>query len=402
MKVLELYKKTFSGLSVDVWKIALIYLVNRCGEMVIPFMSVYLTSQLGFTKGESGVTLLCFGLGAMIGSNVGGYLSDRIGNFKVMTLSLTGTGIGFICLIFFQSLFAISLWLALTAVFSSMFSPAAFSGVALWGKPENKTRGFSLLRMAINLGVAIGPALGGFMAFYIGYKALFVFDGMTCFIAVMVLQFVLAHRKEKTARPVDLVVSKMSPYRDWVVLLFLFFNLLNMIAFFQILFSVPVYFKEEILMNEKLIGAFFTLNGLLVFALEMPLVYIIEKKNKFFKPLVTGAILIGLGYASLSLFDNPLVAILLYSVLVALGEVINFPLIPSLVMRRADDQNQGKYMGVVSMMFAMAFALAPVSGLPIVERIGYHTYWNVAAAMSILSGLCLWMLKGHFEKTSPT
>jgi len=172
-----------------------------------------------------------------------------------------------------------------------------------------------------------------------------------------------------------------------------------MVAFFQIIFSVPVYFKEEVMMDEFLIGMFFTANGVLVFLLEMPLVYIIEQRKKYFKPMIYGAILIGIAYASLSLFDNPLVAIILYSLLVAFGEVINFPLIPSLAMRRADEQNQGKYMGVVSMMFAMAFLLAPVSGLPIVEKIGYHNYWFIAAALSILSGICLWFLKPYFTKS---
>jgi len=400
MRLLDLYKNSFEGLSTDVWKIALIYLVNRCGEMVIPFMSIYLTSQLGFTKGETGITLMCFGAGAIIGSNVGGYLSDKIGNFKVMTLSLIGAGLGFFGILMFTSFLGMSLWLAFTAVFSSMFSPAAFSAVALWGKPENKTRGFSLLRMAINLGVAIGPTVGGFLAFYVGYRFLFMVDGMTCFIAVVVLQKVLSHRREKIERPKEIEESNMSPFKDWVLMLFLLFNLINMIAFFQILFSVPVYFKEEIMMNEKLIGAFFTLNGLLVFALEMPMVYEIEKKYNYFKPMVLGALLIGLGYMSLALFSNPYVAILLYSILVAVGEVINFPLIPSLAMKRADEQNQGKFMGVVSMMFAMAFALAPISGLPVVEKIGYHNYWYAAAAFSIISGISIWLLKRKFEKTS--
>ena len=150
-------------------------------------------------------------------------------------------------------------------------------------------------------------------------------------------------------------------------------------------------------MDELLIGAFFTVNGLLVFFLEMPIVYIIEKKNKYFPPLITGAILIGLGYFCLGIFENPVWAIAMYSLLVALGEVVNFPLIPSLAMRRANDQNQGKYMGMVSMMFAMAFFLAPISGLPVVEIIDFDAYWYVAGALSVISGICLWFLKPYFE-----
>ena len=397
MNLIQLYKNSFSGLSRDVWYLALIYLVNRCGEMVIPFMSVYLTTQLGFSKTQTGIVLFCFGIGAMTGSNIGGYLTDTIGNFKVMALSLAGAGVTFMCIVLFKSFIMLCLWMGVTAVFTSMFSPAAFSAVSIWGNPENKTRGFSLLRMAINLGVAIGPAVGGFLAYKVGYNWLFIVDGLTCFFALATLFIVLKHRNGKNAIKKE-TKGGQSPFKDKILLAFLFFNLINMVAFFQILFSVPVYFKEVMMMEEVLIGAFFTANGLLVFFLEMPLVYIIEKKNTYFKPMIAGAVLIGLAYASLSLFSNPLTAIILYSLLVAFGEVINFPLIPSLAMRRANENSQGKYMGVVSMMFAMAFLLSPISGLPVIDYTGYHIYFYLAAALSILSGLCLHFLKPHFAE----
>jgi len=397
MNPITLYKNAFSGLSRDVWYIALIYLVNRCGEMVIPFMSVYLTTQLGFSKTQSGIVLFSFGLGALCGSNLGGYLTDRIGNFRVMAISLAGTGCAFISIILFKTFLPLCLWLFVTGSFSSMFSPAAFSAVSSWGNPENQTRGFSLLRMAINLGVAIGPALGGFMAFRYGYKWVFILDGVTCFVALVVLFIVLRHKDGISKSKTKSTNDQRSPYTDSILILFLFFNLINMVAFFQILFSVPVYFKEVVMMDEWLIGMFFTANGLLVFALEMPLVYLIEQKNKFIQPMVAGAILIGIGYLSLNLFSSPLTAILLYSLLVALGEVINFPLIPTMAMKRAGKDNQGKYMGLVSMMFAMAFLFAPITGLPVIEKIGYESYFYLAAGLSTLSGICLWLLRRQFE-----
>ncbi len=396
MKAIKFYIDSFSGLSRDVWCIALIYLVNRSGEMVIPFMSVYLTDQLGFSKTQSGIVLFCFGLGAMMGANLGGQLSDRIGNFKVMAISLACMGLAFFGINMFESFYPLASWMVLVGIASSMFSPAAFSAVTKWGHPENQTRGYSLLRMAINLGVAIGPAIGGFMAFRHGYSWLFVLDGITCFIALITLFLVLGHRNKKVERKEVIKEHVRSPYKDSVLILFLFLNLINMIAFFQILFSVPVYFKEEVLLDEWIIGAFFTANGLLVLFMEMPLVYLIEKSNKYFQPLAAGAIIIGIAYACLSLFDDPLIAVVLYSLLVAFGEVINFPLIPSLSMRRADPSNQGKYMGVVSMMFATAFLLAPVSGLPVVEATGFHTYFFIAAGFSILSGVCLWIMRRKF------
>jgi len=368
--------------------------------MVIPFMSVFLTSQLGYTKTQTGIVLTCFGIGALLGSTIGGQLTDRIGNFKVMAISLAGAGISFIGICFFKEFIFLSCWMVVAGIFNSMFSPAAFSAVTLWEKKENHTRGFSLLRMAINLGIAIGPAVGGFLAYKVGYLWLFVLDGLTCFLALICLFILLRHKDKKYVSAAEAKAqaqSEASPYRDKILILFLFFNLINMIAFFQILFAVPVYFNEVLGMNEKLIGYFFTANGLLILALEMPVVFLVEKNKRYFKMLALGAIMIGLGFLSLNVFTVPLLAIAIYSLFVAVGEVVNFPFIPTLAMTRAGEHNQGKYMGMVSLMFAMAFSFAPMSGLAIVDKIGFHDYFYLAASMSVLSGVCLWLLRPYFK-----
>ena len=396
MKVVRFYIDSFSGLTREVWLIALIYLVNRCGEMVIPFMSLYITQELGWTKSQAGVVLFCFGFGALFGSNIGGYLTDRIGNFKVMAISLLGTAVGFTCIMFFKSFYPLCGWLFITAVFSSGFSPAAFGAISVYGNPENAARGYSLLRMAINLGVAIGPAVGGFVASTYDYSWLFILDGLTCALAAVVLFLVLSHINEP---PKHQSLEKTSgedaysPYTDWRLILFLFFNLINMIAFFQILFSVPVYFREELLMDEFWIGVFFTVNGLLIFTFEMPLVYLIEKRNSFLLPMAIGAIAIGLSFLSLNIFTIPLIAIAVFSLLIAFGEIINFPLIPTLAMRQSDDRSQGKTMGLVSMMFAFAFTFAPILGLPIVEKVGFYSYFFLACLFSVVSGICLLLMR---------
>jgi len=394
MNVFKCYIDSFSGLTREIWLIALIYLVNRCGEMVIPFMSLYITQQLGWTKSEAGIVLFCFGFGALFGSNIGGYLTDRIGNFKVMAISLFGTAIGFTCIIFFTSFYPLCTWLFITALFSSAFSPAAFGAISVFGNPENAARGYSLLRMAINLGVAIGPAIGGFVAYAYSYKWLFIIDGLTCALAGVVLFLVLSHINEPPKHlSKEAKTSDYSPYKDWRLILFLFFNLINMVAFFQILFSVPVYFREELLIDEFWIGIFFTVNGLLVFSFEMPLVYIIEKKKSFLLPMALGAIAIGLSYLSLYLFALPLIAIAIFSILIAFGEIINFPLIPTLAMKQADEKSQGKTMGLVSMMFAFAFTFAPIMGLPVVELVGFENYFLLACLLSVVSGICLLLMR---------
>ena len=150
------------------------------------------------------------------------------------------------------------------------------------------------------------------------------------------------------------------------------------------------------MLDERVIGLFFTVNGVLVLLLEMPLVYLIEKRKKIFFNMILGAIIIGISYVCLTIFENGYIAIILYSLLIAFGEVINFPFIPTMALNRASSENQGKYMGSVSMMFAMAFLIAPIAGLPIIEYTGFHNYFLIAASLSVISGTCLYFIKSKF------
>lgn len=77
------YKEAYGGLSKNTWLLSIIMLTNRSGSMVIPFMPVYLTKELGIGVKESGIVISAFGAGALLAAYVGGWLTDRIGHFHV-------------------------------------------------------------------------------------------------------------------------------------------------------------------------------------------------------------------------------------------------------------------------------------------------------------------------------
>ncbi|NBC09283.1 MAG: hypothetical protein GVY26_18990 [Bacteroidetes bacterium] len=79
---LQLYRDSFSGLSKEVWSLSGVMLINRAGTMVLPFLSVYLTQQLGFSLGQAGWIMSFFGAGSVLGAYLGGQLTDRIGFYE--------------------------------------------------------------------------------------------------------------------------------------------------------------------------------------------------------------------------------------------------------------------------------------------------------------------------------
>ena len=76
--VLRLYRDAFAGLGRDVWLICVVLLVNRAGTMVLPFITLYLTEQRDLTVAMAGRMLSLYGLGAVAGAYIGGWLCDRV------------------------------------------------------------------------------------------------------------------------------------------------------------------------------------------------------------------------------------------------------------------------------------------------------------------------------------
>lgn len=103
-----------------------------------------------------------------------------------------------------------------------------------------------------------------------------------------------------------------SPYKDGPFLLFVSLCGIFALVFFQFFFTLPLYYREVYALSEAKIGGLFALNGLIVFSLEMILVYKLEKRVALWKIIVVGSLLNGLAYILLNFSNN--VAILYISV----------------------------------------------------------------------------------------
>ena len=180
------YIDNFKGFTREIWILAFITFINRAGTMVLPFLSKYLKEDLHFSYSEVGWIMVCFGTGSIIGSWLGGKLSDKIGFYKIMIFSLLTSGLMFFVIQFITSFVGLCVSMFLIMIVADMFRPAMFVSIGAYAKPENRTRALTLVRLAINLGFAAGPALGGLIIMSIGYRGLFWIDGLTCIIAILI------------------------------------------------------------------------------------------------------------------------------------------------------------------------------------------------------------------------
>ena len=372
-RLISAYRASFSGLSRDVWLLAGALLVNRSGTMVLPFLSLYLTRDLGLPTARAGLVIGCFGLGSMVGSYLGGWLSDRMDPLKVQQLSLFLSGVGFLAFIRLESLTSLIAGVFSLAVISDAFRPALMAAVAHSSGTENRARAFALIRLAANLGMAVGPAVAGMLAAY-GYGWIFVGDALTCWAAAVML--LITFKPGSVARTLERNRDKNSddsPWRDPPFLALMFLVILLAMTFFQVWSTVPLYLQSFFGMTERQIGLLLALNAGLIVATEMLLVRAVEGHDRM-RVVGLGALMVCAGLALLPFGPWSFVAVLSMIVL-TFGEMLSMPFTNAVVAERAGSGSVGRYMGAFSLAFSTAFVLGPIAGTAIYQNLGPETLW---------------------------
>ncbi|WP_426429644.1 MDR family MFS transporter [Winogradskyella sp. HB-48] len=396
-KLFNNYLMTFGGLSKEVWWLALITFINRSGTMVVPFLTIYLNEDLSFSIPQIGWIMSCFGLGSVVGTWLGGKLTDDIGYYKVMVRSLLSTGIVFIALQFLTTFTQVCLGIFLVMVVADTFRPAIFVAMSVYSKPENKTRSVTLIRLAINLGFSTGPAIGGLIIANLGYGGLFWVDGITCIMATILLIRVLNPR---VAKAIDDENNKHpgSAYKDkpyWIFFLAMF---LFAAIFMQYFSTMPLYYRNIHSLSEVEVGLLLGLNGFVIFLLEMPLIYWLDQ-SKYGKIALTaiGVFLTVLSFAVLNLtsFSGVLIVSIL---LMTIGEMIGFPYSNAFAMDRSKRGKKGQYLAMYLMAFSLANVFGHNGGLQLINAIGYDMTWTIMTCLGLLGVLLLIVLKGILKK----
>lgn len=336
-----------------------------------------------------------FGLGSLLGVYLGGILTDRIGYYKVQFGSLVLTGIMFIILQTVDTFLLFNLLIFTTSTISDAFRPANMTAVADYSEPKDRTRSISLIRLSINAGWAVGPAIGGVVAIQLGYMWLFWLDGLTCIAAaIFLLLFLKPPSKKSTIEeeiPPESKAKSYSVFKDRAFLVFLILNVITSLVFFQLLSSIPVFLKSGLGFDEDGIGLIMAMNGLLIALTEMPIVYTLESRIHSLKIIVFGTLMITLSYSVFVLGTWKGLAII-SMLLITFGEILQMPFANAFTMGRANERNMGKYLSYYGMSYSVAFILAPIIGLHIAEQYGYLVLWIVMTVIGLTSAVGFYTL----------
>jgi len=392
-KFYKSYIGSFRGLRREVWWLAVMTFINRAGTMVVPFMSLYLKEDLGFTLPQIGWAMTVFGIGSVIGSWLGGKLTDKIGFYPVIMWSLTVSGIMFILLQFARSFEGFCIGIFFLMVVADMLRPAVYVAVNAYSKPANRTRSVTLIRLAINLGFSMGPAAGGFIIALWSYAGLFWTDGLTCILAGAFFVTLLNKKKVREDTKVQTGAGYLSPYRDKPYLLFVLIVALVGFAFLQYFSTIPLFYRDVHHLSEGYIGLILSTNGLLIFLLEMPMVKYTENRNiPILITICISSLVIAMSFIvlNLTLWTGILIVGML---LVTVGEMGNFPFLNRFALDRAERGKSGDYMALFTIAFSIGHIFGHNTGMHLINKFGFSTTWYIMSGALVVAALLTLVLK---------
>lgn len=375
------------GLPPTYWLIWTGTLINRLGGFVIPFLTLYLTTQRAIPVSQAALMVSLFGAGSFLAQLSGGELTDRLGRRPVMLMSFFITPIFMIILGLARDLVLISVATLIVGFFTDLYRPAVGAAIADLVPSESRTRAYGYNYWAINLGAAVAPILAGLMAQY-DYLILFIADALTTAVFGFIVLFGIRETRPAEAHhaahlPISERISQLR--RAPILLIFSLITLFFGVIYTQAYVSLPLDMQSHGLGPDQY-GTAIAVNGFLIILVTIPVSNMARKWPRF-ETMAVAAILLGLGYGFTTLASNfPLFAL---SVAIwTLGEIAGTSVGPTIIADLSPIDLRGLYQGIFGAAWGLSYFLGPLAGGWVYENLGANTLWISCLIMGGMIAFC--------------
>ena len=388
------------------------------GSMVWPFLTIYVRQRLDVPLATVGLLIALQSAAGLVTTLVAGPVADRFGRKGVMVLSLFSGSAIYVAMSLASSLPAWAVLMAVSGAMSPLYRVGSDAMVADLIPPEDRAGAYALIRMSNNLGVAIGPAVGGFVAavsyawaFYAAAVASAAFGLLVLFFVDETLPLAqgMPHEgesseAEEASTERDGVSSEREDdggygrlLRDRPFLAFCGVSTLAVIPASLMMVLLPVYAKEQFGVIESQYGFVMATNAAMVVLFQ----YAITKRTERFPPflvMATGALFYALGVGSVALGVG-FAHFLLSMVVITIGEMLLVPTGSMLTANLSPADMRGRYMGVYGLTWRVGIGVGPVMGGYLSDQIAPVAIWYaglVTGLAAVLGYLALgWLLQSQ-------
>ncbi|HYR52348.1 MAG TPA: MFS transporter [Candidatus Dormibacteraeota bacterium] len=392
-------------------------------SIVIPFLSLYLHGERGVPMSAVGAMFFFAALAGAVGQVVGGELTDRLGRKIVIVGSQLVRAATFLGLGAAVLLHAPVVWFGLLTSLSAFsgraFEPPSGAMVADIAQGSARAEYYAVLRIGGNLGWAIGPAIGGFLA-ALSYPTLFVIAALVLLAAGLFMAFKveetrphrLAHSLEPqestTLLPGSTGTAPLAKFgfeelgqalRDGTFVRYCVVSLVLFTVMSQLISTLSVYAVTWVGITKLQLGALYALNGLMVVFLQFPVVRALAS-YRMTTALVLGSILYGAGYAMMGIGrDFALLALAMF--VVTMGEIVTTPASMNLVANFSTTELRGRYMGVYGLFNSFGWSIGPLIGGVLLDLASKRPMllWGPIGGLAILAAVGFWDLRRRVDRT---
>ncbi|MEE9441083.1 MAG: MFS transporter [candidate division Zixibacteria bacterium] len=383
----------FYGFDSRVYILGVGWFVTSAGfAMVIPFMTIYFFQELHMSMGAIG---LFFGFSAILRTlpqPVAGELSDRLGRVPLMAWSqilrsFTFAGVA-IAIAMGKGFWVIGSIIGLNYILGAFVHPAANAMVADLVKKEQRISAYAFLRIGGNLGWAIGPAAGGFIA-QKSYATLFLCSGVMALLSgLFFMVFLRDVPIQSRSRQSDFNLKDIfNISKDKKLFEYCVISLILFLAVAQLIAALSVYSTDTIGITKQDLGILYLINGAMVVFLQYPISDAL-KKFRLTRQLALGAWIYTIGYFSVG-FATSFICLIICMVVITLAEIIVSPPSVTIVANLSSPGYYGRYMGIFGMFQTLGWSLGPTLGGFLLDAFTYNqTYmWIVISCFSASAGI---------------
>ncbi len=353
--------------------------INRFGSFVIPFLAIYVR-QRGFTKNEAALALTAYGLGHFVASMLGGYLADRIGRRKTISLSMFSSAISMLLLSQANSVSSIVALTALTGMTTELYRPASSALLTDLVPPQQRVAAFAALRWSLNAGWAFGPATAGFLTKH-SFQWLFIGDAITSALFGLLAWITLPHGVRATGESARWSTALRVMRHDKRLHKLLLAQFAIALVFLQMSSTFGLH-VTGCGFEPKVYGLLISLNGVLIVFLELPLTAW-TRRLPVRPTIAIGYLLIGLGFAGI-LGAKTISALVFVVVVFTIGEMIAMPIASAFIVESVPSAMRGRYMGAFGLVWALALTVGPGTGVRLYEKASL-VLWGACGVLSVIA-----------------
>ena len=362
-------------------------LVNRIGGFIIPYLAIVLRREFRLSPSEVGLLLTAYGVGSLVSVLVGGVLADRLGRRLAMMASLFGGG-GLACLMGLAPSIRVFIPMLIAFGFvADLYRPAASSVIGDLLAPAQRAVGFAALRTAINLGFAVGMAVGGLLADW-SWRVMFLADGVTTLLyGLIIYLFVPETRPAAPAAASARPPSGPSPWRDPVCLQLALVSFCFALAFHTNVTALPLTITVTADYPAPVYGCLVGLNGLLIVLFEISATEALRRVRRL-RVAALGMLLVGVGYG-ITGYVLHWAWFFLTVVLWTAGEILSTPQKLAFIADWSPPESRGRYLSLIQATWSLATAVNPILFLPLYARLGERAFWPLVALVALPGCLVL-------------